>query len=81
MPIKLKESTFLLQEVDANCNDCKFMNRDFIKYNNYNHLYEGNEKASHRICYGNCTKFNKEVSFIPGTCQLETQDCFKHRRL
>lgn len=32
------------------------------------------------IQYGNCTKFDKEVSFIPNTCQLETQQCFEHRR-
>jgi hypothetical protein len=33
------------------------------------------------IQYGNCTLFKKQVSFIPYTCQIETQDCFKHRRL
>ena len=32
------------------------------------------------IQYGNCNKLNKDVSFIPNTCQLETQNCFKHRR-
>lgn len=31
------------------------------------------------INYGSCTKLDKEVSFIPNTYQLETQDCFKHR--
>ena len=31
------------------------------------------------IHYGNCTKLNKAVSFIPNTCQLETQHCFVHR--
>jgi hypothetical protein len=30
--------------------------------------------------YGNCTKLNKSVSFMPNTIQLETQQCFKHRR-
>lgn len=29
--------------------------------------------------YGHCHKFNKPVSFIPDTCQLETQECFVHR--
>ena len=33
------------------------------------------------INYGKCYKFNKEVSFIPNTLQLDTQDCFTHRRL
>ena len=33
------------------------------------------------IAYGNCTKFNnKEVTFIPNLCQLDTQQCFKHRK-
>ncbi len=32
------------------------------------------------IQYGNCSKFNKPVSFIPNICQLETQECFEHRR-
>jgi hypothetical protein len=37
-----------------------------------------NKEAS--INYGNCIKLNKPVSFIPNTCQLDTQDCFKHRK-
>lgn len=32
------------------------------------------------IQYGNCLNFNKPVSFIPNICQLETQNCFEHRR-
>lgn len=33
------------------------------------------------LTYGYCKKFDfKEVSFIPNTCQLETQDCFVHRK-
>lgn len=31
------------------------------------------------INYGLCTKFDKDVTFIPMTCQLETQHCFAHR--
>ena len=30
--------------------------------------------------YGNCSKFDKPVSFIPMVCQIETQSCFKHRK-
>lgn len=30
--------------------------------------------------YGNCSKLNKQVSFIPNICQLETQSCFLHRK-
>ena len=32
------------------------------------------------IQYGQCSKFNKEVSFIPMTFQHETQGCFLHRK-
>lgn len=33
------------------------------------------------ISYGHCSKLDKHVSFIPNTCQIETQECFEHRRL
>jgi hypothetical protein len=69
-----------LQEIDCNCNDCKFMVRDQVKFNSFAHLYQGQEKASYRINYGDCQKFNKPVSFIPGICQIDTQQCFKHRK-
>ena len=32
------------------------------------------------IHFGECKKLNKDVSFIPNICQLETQECFEHRR-
>jgi hypothetical protein len=57
------------------------MVRDFEKRKSFDHLYEGKLNASHRINYGDCTKLNKPVSFIPNNCQLETQDCFEHRKL
>jgi len=75
-----RESIIELQKIDCNCNDCKFMVRDFEKRKKYDHLYEGAKNASYRINYGNCTKLNKEVSFIPNHCQLHTQECFEHRR-
>jgi len=31
--------------------------------------------------YGKCLKFDKDVSFIANTLQLDTQECFKHRSL
>ena len=30
--------------------------------------------------YGMCHKYDKDVSFIPNTIQLDTQDCFVHRK-
>lgn len=32
------------------------------------------------INYGDCSKFNIPVTFIPNTVQLHTQKCFKHRK-
>lgn len=33
------------------------------------------------ISFGDCTKFKKPVQFIANTCQLDTQDCFEHRKV
>jgi len=38
------------------------------------------DKKEALINYGRCDKFNKDVSFIPNVCQLETQKCFVHRK-
>lgn len=78
--IDKKESQYLLQKVDCNCNDCFFMKRDLAKFRSYDHLYEGAKSASYRINYGFCEKFKKDVSFIPNHCQIDTQECFFHRR-
>lgn len=78
-----KESIIELQKLDCNCNDCKYMARDFEKYKSFDWLYTENDKVTSpawRINYGNCHKLNKPVSFIPGVLQLETQGCFEHRR-
>lgn len=76
-----KESIIALQKIDCNCNDCKHMVRDLERFHSYDHLHDGQLRAGHRIQYGKCVKFNKPVSFIPATCQIETQNCFEHRRL
>jgi hypothetical protein len=48
-------------------------------------LYKANKMRflfdkSKLISYGQCLKFNKEVSFIRDSCQIETQHCFLHRK-
>lgn len=30
--------------------------------------------------YGNCSRFEKDINFLPNTFQIDTQDCFKHRK-
>jgi hypothetical protein len=75
-----KESIYLLQKIDCNCNDCAFMERDMDKFRSFDHLYKDNPKASWRNHYGHCSKFDKPVSFSPGVCQIDTQECFVHRK-
>jgi hypothetical protein len=72
-----------LQKIDCNCNDCKFMLRDLEKYKSYNYIHAGNDGKivnASRIQYGKCSKFEKEVNFLPNTCQILTQQCFIHRK-
>jgi hypothetical protein len=83
-----------LQDLDCNCNDCIFMVRDSERRKQSLQFHEGLQRAAFKkdqskfqfdpkpvtIHYGNCTKFDKPVSFIPNVCQLETQTCFKNRR-
>jgi len=78
-----KQSIIELQKIDCNCNDCKYLQRDIEKYKSFDYLYIENNKItnpSHRPLYGNCLKLNKQISFIANTCQLETQECFEHRK-
>jgi len=37
------------------------------------------DEGSCSLHYGLCKKYNKQVSFIANTCQLETKECFIHR--
>ncbi len=74
-----RESIVELQKIDCNCNDCFFMIRDFKKLDEHKKTFEGTGLMD-RLAYGLCSKFHKNVSFIPETCQIETQQCFKHRK-
>lgn len=38
------------------------------------------DRSQVTLAYGNCQKLSKSISFIPNTLQLETQQCFEHRR-
>ena len=107
-----------LELLDANCNNCVFMERDLIKFKEFEEWNKSiqlkefdkrkaeafkqsnlcdNEKGKQKLLnyankltfmfdksilihYGKCNKFNKQVFFIPNTCQIETQHCFKHRK-
>lgn len=41
--------------------------------------FQHNKKES-KINFGFCSKLKKDISWIPNVCQLETQECFKHRK-
>jgi hypothetical protein len=79
-----RESIIARQEIDCNCNDCIHMCRQLDKYIEFDVMHTNNKgqvtSPSFRINYGWCNKFLKDVSFIPNTCQLDTQNCFVHRR-
>ena len=109
-----KESTYELQLIDCNCNDCVHLVRDLSRYTLSQIFHEKLQKEefdrnrNHELFigytlketttinkafklqfkpqkpitqFGYCKKLDfTQVSFIPGTCQLETQKCFEHRR-
>ena len=75
-----KQGIYELQLIDSNCNDCGFMVRDFDKLKLHKESYAGTGVMD-RLNFGRCTKFDKSVTFIPETCQPETQQCFEHRKL
>jgi len=134
-----EENQIALQNLDCNCNNCKYMVRDFHRQNywikchdtwaymhflairdkitreirkkikqnirlrnlGYGGLIEKNlvsikhmaeqkaimnrkgyqlNKKEVSIQYGECDKFNKDISFIPNVLQLDTQECFKNRK-
>jgi len=74
-----KESIYQLQLIDCNCNDCIFMIRDKEKLSRHKESYK-NTGLIDNLQFGYCTEFKKDISFIPNTCQLETQNCFIHRK-
>lgn len=55
------------------------MVRDLVKLQAHIDTYKGTGLMD-RLNFGDCTKFNKPVNFIPVTCQVHTQECFKHRK-
>lgn len=75
--VKLKDC-YELQMIDCNCNNCAFMQRDTERLNAHRKTYEGTGLMDN-LNFGMCKLFCKQVSFIPQTCQLETQHCFVHR--
>ncbi len=59
-----KEQAYECQCIDADCNDCKYFERD--------------KKIAKGIFSGKCLKFNKKVKAYP--VFATGHDCFEHRR-
>jgi hypothetical protein len=55
------------------------MIRDFERLKLHRASYDGTGLTD-RLQFGVCKKLEKPVSFIPVTCQTETQRCFEHRK-
>jgi hypothetical protein len=68
-----------LQKIDCNCNDCMYLVRNFEKLKKHKSSYDGTGLMDN-LQYGDCSKLNKPISFIPNICQIETQKCFQHRK-
>jgi hypothetical protein len=71
-----KESIYLLQCIDCNCNNCGHFIRDIPKTQALN---TNEQIVANKIHYGFCSKLNKEVGEIANFCLLHTQECFEHR--
>lgn len=66
-----------LQNLDCNCNNCKWFIRDVEKTK----LNNTNDKiVANKVHYGTCGKFNKPVAEIANILLLHTQNCFENRR-
>jgi hypothetical protein len=74
-----KESIYLLQLIDCNCNDCMHMVRDNRRLVLHHESYKGTGLMDN-LQYGLCISKHQLISFIPNTLQLDTRLCFKHRR-
>jgi hypothetical protein len=70
-PPMAKESAYLLQLVDTNCNDCAHLRRRF-----------GSEAiaAKPSTFYGDCALKGLRVTFTPMTNMFENAGCFLHRK-
>jgi ribosomal protein L22 len=117
-----KESIYLRQKIDCNCNDCAYLQRDIDLKNKWvekhriwsiqsyvrskerlvakakKKIEKGKVDEARAILrevrkvryqfskkplslqYGNCLKTGEAINFIPNTCQLDTQECFVHRK-
>lgn len=72
--------SYELQLIDKNCNDCKFMQRDFEKLHAHKKSYEGTGLMD-RMEFGDCEKLKKQVAFISVTCMPQNKECFEHRKI
>ena len=72
-----KESIYLLQKIDCNCNNCYHFQRDIKKTKRLNN---NSKIKTNKIHYGFCVKFEKDVAEIANICLPQNQQCFLHRK-
>lgn len=84
--LKMQSDYFktLRNKVIEKANFWKYKKNDLEKYSDIameaDRMKFQFDKSTAMINFGTCTKLNKEVSFIPNILQLDTQECFKHRK-
>jgi len=84
--LKMQSDYFktLKNKVIEKANFWKYKKNDLEKYSDISmeadRMKFQFDKSAAMINFGKCDKLKKEVQFIPNTCQLETQNCFKHRK-
>lgn len=64
-------------KIAESCEDIQGKKTLMHAYNKMRFMFD----KQYLLNYGDCLKFNKPVSFIPNICQIETQNCFKHRKI
>jgi hypothetical protein len=81
---KIQRAITNIENIEKNrslIRDAEFKIKEKVKHLKFieaaKHGYQGQKTP---IQYGICCKFQKTVTFIPNTCQTETQKCFIHRK-
>ena len=70
-------SSYELQCLDCNCNNCGYFIRDIEKTKRLN---TNPQIVNNKVHYGRCEYYSKEVGEIANILLLHTQECFVHRK-
>ncbi len=76
-----KQESFDCQNIDADCNDCKFFKRGELIKKWLSSIIDGKPGLIHfntEVFNGHCLKFDKITIAQPKKCTMK--ECFEHRR-